>query len=218
MIGVTIGGGKYEELSQKARESVLRHTPLDDVRIIRDWERLNPHDPHYACLYVFDEFDCESVFFFDADVYLIDTWDVTAYEGEFAAVTDNGPIGVDAKYIGMPEELYINSGVWVASREEHKHVFDKAQEIAEDSDFKQKLSDQTCLNKPLYADQTCLNTALYDLDVDITYLPRRYNIIGFHETEYEIPDNPVVLHQAGGSTIPQLFMKQWDLYEEKLLG
>lgn len=188
MIGVTVGiGDKHRRFAERAKQSVLKHTPLDEVKILEEFDR--GVSIYYTTFYLFDMFDCEAIFYFDADICMVNDWDVTSYE-RFSAVRDiseHSLIQSASDRYDLDPEKYINAGMFIADRSKHKWIFDRAKEIA--------FGDEYEMDR--LKDQTALNIVLQHNDVDVNYLPRKYNVMGPMVDGldgFEVTDESVLLH------------------------
>jgi len=207
ILGVTIGYGKrYFEYAEMAAESVRRHTgintfiltenEIDNHPILRN---ANIKDrPYMAQIQLFDFFD-GTIFYFDADTYMLKDWDLSEYyeREEIVAVKDlKRSCKHDCEAFGLDIDKYINIGMFIATKRYHSKiccmsmVFSGIRKILPESYFRE---------------QTFFNMACQKTNCPILFLDDKYNYIayGIRGT----PNDVVVAHAAGGPKEKEVFYK-----------
>lgn len=126
-LAVTIGVGPvWRVMAELAAESVRRRTGLE-TRILGEeaMARCRMSSPHFLKMRLFEEFpEAEHILYFDADMIFLQQWDprVFAGRGEFICVrdrADDGNVQGEAQLAELPEDMYFNSGLFLANRTHH---------------------------------------------------------------------------------------------------
>ena len=113
----------------------------------------------------------ETIIFYDADVEVIQKWDVDelAPATVVSAVHDkitklhNG----DLERYGLPRERYINTGLFIFNRKLHLSMF----EIAQQLDWTKNGE-----SMPVFLGQSILNKAIMQSGTRLCFLPQHYNM------------------------------------------
>jgi lipopolysaccharide biosynthesis glycosyltransferase len=186
MIAVTIATGlEYRRMAEQAASSIRRHTGLETCVLGSIPQGVRPS---FYKLWLFEIFS-GTILWFDADTYCLADWSPQYFENHAAlvAVPDIPSIAKDEEcsLYGLDGASYFNGGMFIANATHHGEVFSLARQLAFNPEY---LS--------VFQEQTALNMAVQKTNTPLALLDRRYNAIC--APEFPVPDDPVILHAAGG--------------------
>ncbi len=201
MIGVTIGYGAWHEVACAAAARMQAMTGLE-CRILPDYLVDDPQRASWAKMRVLEAYPEDNFLIFDADVFCMKPWNPMEWADRptFVAEKPNKMTVAECQLFGLPQERYINGGLWIVSRDEAP-LFDAIKKMYPEYG---RWQEQTALNKAIHR----------DLRLPVRYLPRAYNDL----VNPALPSDPdtlrarhsVNLHFAGPKTTGWLM----EMYEE----
>lgn len=146
----------------------------------------------------------KKVIFYDADLWLVDRANLSELPNEFCGVHDFGTFKEvnfpfrDCERHGMPKELYVNTGLFVFTPSEHRHVFTLARFLAKQSAEGRipKMDD--------FGEQSFINLALHRAGVIPHLLPFAWNFFDF-AVDHGLGTRPdrIIGYHAAGVALPK---------------
>lgn len=199
MIGVTItSGDKFRELTQEAVRRFKKYTGIKTV-IVFDTD-ITGKNVYLTKLRLHTFFN-QSFVFFDSDLWFVNPCNLSEFDGldSFVAVKDVGrncekDFPIEDCYInGIDNELYFNSGFFIANsaNQKHKDAFDYASQLTD-----------RVINLD-FGEQTYLNTAIQRSGIPIKFLGPEYNYpiicdqMNHKKTGHIKIADPVAIHALG---------------------
>jgi hypothetical protein len=183
---VTIGvGPEFARMARRAADSVQRSTGLRPIVI--DQTENNQH-PFLEKLSLLERFD-GTILWFDADTCFLRPWDVSEFDGCEEVVGVQNPIircvADDVDRFDLYGSQYLNAGMFFATAAYHREVFAEAKSLAM----------EMRKDREVLWEQTALNIVMQRRKTPQRMLDARYNAL----TCCPMPDDPVVIHGAGGA-------------------
>lgn len=162
MIGVTIGYGAWSVVAAKAAERMEQMTGIE-CHILPDYLIDDPKRASWGKMRVLEAYPDDDFLIFDADIWAMKPWDPREFldRPTFVAEQPNKMTVAECQLYGLPQDRYINGGLWIVSRRDVE-LFKAIQAMYPSYG---RWQEQTALNKAIHR----------DLQLPVRYLPRAYN-------------------------------------------
>ena len=179
MKGFTIGIGQpYNRWAKFAAQRMREFTGLECFVLDGSIGASNLEDIWMARYRLFDFCNDNDILYFDADAICCKPWHPQDFtNGAFCAVLDN-PTGdwllKRIKELGLRIESYVNSGLWIANRKNHRDFFKTILNRYKSYTKKVGISIRQ-RDSFITFDQDILNHFLDELGIEVRILPDRFN-------------------------------------------